>query len=74
MGVVFMIIMNYGDEVDCLIFVMFDVVVCVELYIYMEIGDGVMKMMYVEEGFDVFVEGVCMFDCGGDYVMFMGLI
>ena len=72
-GAAFMTIMNHGDEADRLISVTSDAAARVELNTHMEIGDGVMKMMHVEEGFEVPAEGARMLDRGGDHVMFMGL-
>ena len=52
-GAAFMTIMNHGDEADRLISVSSDAAARVELHTHMEIGDGVMMMMHVEEGFEV---------------------
>lgn len=72
-GAAFMTIMNHGDEADRLISVASDAAARVELHTHKEIGDGVMKMMHVEDGFEVPAEGARMLDRGGDHVMFMGL-
>jgi copper(I)-binding protein len=72
-GAAFMTIMNHGDEADRLVSVSSDVAARVELHTHQEIGDGVMKMIHVEEGFEIPAEGARMLDRGADHVMFMGL-
>lgn len=72
-GAAFMMIMNHGSEADQLIEARSDVAKRVELHTHMETGDGVMKMMHVEEGFAIPAEGSLMLQRGGDHVMFMGL-
>lgn len=72
-GAAFMEIANMADEVDQLVGVRSDVAKRVELHTHMESGDGVMKMVHVEEGFAIPAEGSHMLQRGGDHVMFMGL-
>lgn len=72
-GAAFMQIMNMGAEADQLIEARSDVAKRVELHTHMESGDGVMKMVHVEEGFAIPAEGSHMLQRGGDHVMFMGL-
>ena len=72
-GAAFMQIMNHGDTEDRLISVSSDVAARVELHTHMEIGDGVMKMMEVEDGFPIPAGGMVALARGGDHVMFMGL-
>lgn len=72
-GAAFMEIMNMSDAADQLIGVRSDVAKRVELHTHMETGDGVMKMMHVEEGFAIPANGSHMLQRGGDHVMFMGL-
>ena len=72
-GAAFMEIMNNGGEDDQLIDVRSDVAARVQLHTHMESGEGVMKMMHVEEGFAVPAGETHMLQRGGDHVMFMGL-
>lgn len=72
-GAAFMEIMNMGSEADQLLEARSDIAKRVELHTHMETGDGVMKMMHVEEGFPIPAGGSHMLQRGGDHVMFMGL-
>ncbi|OIQ42252.1 MAG: copper-binding protein [Roseobacter sp. MedPE-SWde] len=72
-GAAFMEIMNMGAEDDQLIEARSDIAKRVELHTHMETGDGVMKMVHVEEGFVIPATGSHMLQRGGDHVMFMGL-
>lgn len=72
-GAAFMMIKNTGTEADRLISVASDVAVRVELHTHKDLGDGVMKMMHVEDGFEIPAGGTHMLSRGGDHVMFMGL-
>ena len=72
-GAAFFEIHNMGDTDDRLIGVTSDVAVKTELHTHKDMGDGVMKMMHVEEGFAVPAGGTHMLARGGDHVMMMGL-
>jgi copper(I)-binding protein len=72
-GAAFMVIQNHGDEADRLIDAKSDIAKKVELHTHKDMGDGVMKMMHVEEGFAIPAEGMHTLKRGGDHVMFMGL-
>jgi copper(I)-binding protein len=72
-GAAFMAVMNSAAEDDRLIAVSSDVAKRTELHTHMETGDGVMKMMHVEEGFVIPAGETHMLQRGGDHVMFMGL-
>jgi periplasmic copper chaperone A len=72
-GAAFMEIMNKGTEDDQLIEARSDIAKRVELHTHMETGDGVMKMIHVEEGFTIPAGDHHMLQRGGDHVMFMGL-
>jgi copper(I)-binding protein len=72
-GAAFMEIINHTDSDDQLVAVRSDVAARVELHTHKETGDGVMKMMHVEEGFAVPAGGAHLLKRGGDHVMFMGL-
>ena len=72
-GAAFMVIENSSDQADRLIKARSDVSARVELHTHMETGDGVMKMVHVEEGFEIPAGGKHMLMRGGDHVMFMGL-
>lgn len=72
-GAAFMMIENTGAEDDRLIAAKSDIAVRVELHTHKDMGEGVMRMMEVEEGFPVPAGGAHMLQRGGDHVMFMGL-
>ena len=72
-GAAFMAVMNSAAEDDRLIAVSSDIAKRTELHTHMETGDGVMKMMHVEEGFVIPAGETHMLKRGGDHVMFMGL-
>lgn len=72
-GAAFMMIRNNGDTDDRLISVASDAAARVELHTHKDMGDGVMKMMHVEEGFAIPGGGMHALARGGDHIMFMGL-
>lgn len=72
-GAAFMMIENTGNADDRLVSVSSDVAHRTELHTHKDLGDGVMKMMHVEEGFLIPAGGMHMLKRGGDHVMFMGL-
>jgi copper(I)-binding protein len=72
-GASFMVIENTGSDADRLIAVSSDVAKRTELHTHKDIGDGTMKMIHVEEGFEIPAGGKHMLQRGGDHVMFMGL-
>lgn len=72
-GAAFFQIMNHGTEDDRLIAAKSDASKRVELHTHKDLGDGVMKMMEVEEGFPIAAGGMHELKRGGDHVMFMGL-
>lgn len=72
-GAAFMRITNSGPEEDRLIGASSDVAAKAELHTHMHGGDGVMKMVEVEDGFVVPAGGEHLLERGGDHVMFMGL-
>ena len=72
-GAAFMMIENTGAEDDRLVAAKSDIAVRVELHTHKDMGEGVMRMMKVEEGFPVPAGGAHMLQRGGDHVMFMGL-
>ncbi|MGH1415466.1 MAG: copper chaperone PCu(A)C [Pelagimonas sp.] len=72
-GAAFMVIENTGSEGDRLVSAASDISKKVELHTHKDMGDGVMKMMHVEEGFEIPAGGKHMLMRGGDHVMFMGL-
>jgi copper(I)-binding protein len=71
-GAAFFHIMNSGDA-DQLLAVSSDVAPRVELHTHKDMGEGVLKMMQVEEGFSIPAQGMHALARGGDHVMFMGL-
>ncbi|UYV36684.1 copper chaperone PCu(A)C [Rhodobacteraceae bacterium D3-12] len=72
-GAAFMLIHNHTGADDRLIDVKSDVAKRVELHTHLEDSNGVMKMIHVEEGFDLPKDGMIAMKRGGAHVMFMGL-
>lgn len=72
-GAAFFMIHNMSDQDDRLIGASSGISKIVELHTHKEMGDGVMKMMHVEEGFPIPAGGMHALARGGDHVMFMGL-
>lgn len=72
-GAAFMALVNHTSEDDRLIGASTDVAKRAELHTHMDMGDGVMKMMHVEEGFAIAAGETYMLQRGGDHVMLMGL-
>jgi copper(I)-binding protein len=72
-GAAFMTISNAGGDDDQLVAVATEASARVELHTHKETGDGVMKMMKVEDGFTIPAGGDHMLMRGGDHVMLMGL-
>ena len=68
-----MIIHNTGGAPDRLIGVSSDVAARVELHTHQQDANGVMKMIHVEEGFELPTDGEITMKRGGKHVMFMGL-
>ncbi|WP_172296395.1 copper chaperone PCu(A)C [Pseudoruegeria sp. HB172150] len=72
-GAAFMVIHNTGEEDDRLIGATSDIAAKVELHTHMDMGNGVMQMTHVEEGFPIPAEGEHAMERGGDHVMLMGI-
>lgn len=72
-GAAFMQIMNHTGRDDRLIDAKSDIAKKVELHTHQDMGEGVMKMVHVEEGFAIPAGGMHGLARGGDHVMFMGL-
>lgn len=72
-GAAFMHILNQTGEDDRLTKVTSSIAKKVELHTHKDMGDGVMKMMHVKEGFIIPAGGMHGLARGGDHVMFMGL-
>jgi copper(I)-binding protein len=72
-GAAFMQIMNDTGTDDRLIDAKSSIAKKVELHTHKDMGEGVMKMMHVEEGFAIPAGGMHALARGGDHVMFMGL-
>ena len=72
-GAAFMILHNDGDTDDRLIAAASGIAKRVELHTHKDLGDGVMKMMKVEDGFVIPAGGSHTLARGGDHVMLMGL-
>ena len=71
-GAAFMGIQNSGAENDRLLSARSDVAQRVELHTHIADGD-VMRMVEVEEGFEIPAGDTHMLERGGHHVMFMGL-
>lgn len=72
-GAAFMIIKNASDAADRLVDVRSDIAERVELHTHEDDGNGVMRMMHVEDGFEIGAGETLMLERGGKHVMFMGL-
>lgn len=72
-GAAFMVITNAGGTADRLIGVASEAAEKVELHTHREDSNGVMRMIHVEEGFDLPADGQIVMERGGHHVMFMGL-
>lgn len=72
-GAAFMMIHNHGDSDDRLIGAASPAAKLVQLHTHVEDANGVMKMMHVEEGFELPAGGEVVLKRGGHHVMFMGL-
>lgn len=72
-GAAFMILRNSGATDDRLLSARSDAAARVELHTHIDQGDGVMKMVELEEGLALPAGGTHVMARGGDHVMFMGL-
>ena len=73
-GAAFMQIVNTGSEADRLVAASSEIAKRTELHTHIDDGNGIMKMVHVEEGFAIPADGTHMLKRGGDHVMFMGLL
>lgn len=72
-GAAFMVIENTGEAADRLVSAASNIAQRVELHTHIDQGDGVMKMVEVEEGFEIPAGASYALERGGAHVMFMGL-
>lgn len=72
-GAAFMMIHNHGAQDDHLVSAASDIAEKVELHTHKEDETGVMRMIHVEEGFDLPAGGEIAMVRGGHHVMFLGL-
>jgi len=72
-GAAFMMIHNHGGPDDRLIGAASPVAERVELHTHIENDEGVMRMVHVEEGFELPTDGEIHMKRGGRHVMFLGL-
>lgn len=72
-GAAFMVIMNHSGQDDRLVDATASVAKKVELHTHKEMGDGVMQMLHVPEGFAIADGDMLMLERGGKHVMMMGL-
>lgn len=73
-GAAFMVITNNGTSADRLVSASSEVAKRVELHTHVDQGDGVMKMVEIEEGIPIAAGASHAMKRGGDHVMFMGLV
>lgn len=71
-GAIFFELMNHGPA-DLLIAASTPAANEAQLHTHQEDANGVMKMLHIEEGFEVPAEGSVTFARGGKHVMLMGL-
>jgi len=72
-GAAFLTITNNSQTDDRLIGARTGVAARAELHTHLEDSNGVMKMMHVEEGFEVPAGEMRLLKRGGDHIMLMGL-
>lgn len=72
-GAVFFVVHNNTETDERLADARADVAKKVELHTHKDMGDGVMKMMHVPEGFAIPAGEIHELARGGDHVMLMGL-
>jgi copper(I)-binding protein len=72
-GAAFMVIDNPGGEADRLIAASTDAAERAELHTHLEDANGVMRMIHVEEGFELPADGGITLQRGGMHVMLLGL-
>ena len=72
-GAAFMVIHNMGEEDLRIVDVRSDLAARTELHTHIDEGDGIMRMVHVEEGFDLPSGGELVLERGGKHVMFMGI-
>ena len=72
-GAAFMVIHNHGGPDDRLMSARADISERVELHTHLEDQNGVMRMVEVEDGFELPADGEILMERGGHHVMFLGL-
>ena len=72
-GAAFLTLVNHSDTDDRLIAARTDVAKRAEHHTHKEDANGVMKMLHVEDGFELPAEGEIAMKRGGKHVMLMGL-
>lgn len=72
-GAAFMVIHNHGGPDDHLLSASSPAAAKVELHTHQQNSEGVMKMVHVEEGFDLPKDAEIIMERGGKHVMFLGL-
>lgn len=73
-GAAFMSVVNAGDTSDRLLSASSNAAKRVELHTHQKVGDGIMKMMEIEDGIDIAAGEEHVLQRGGDHVMLMGLV
>ena len=72
-GAAFMEITNHGAEADRLVAATSPIAERVELHTHIEDGEGIMRMVEIEDGFEIPAGETVHLKRGGMHVMFMGL-
>lgn len=72
-GAAFMMIRNTDGSADRLIGAASDAAARTELHTHLAGENGVMRMVHVEEGFELPADGMIAMQRGGEHVMLMGL-
>ena len=72
-GAAFMEITNHAGEADRLVAAASPIAERVELHTHIEDGDGIMRMVEIEDGFEVPAGETILLQRGGMHVMFLGL-
>lgn len=72
-GAAFLVIRNADATADRLIGAQSDAAARTELHTHLDDGNGVMRMVHVEEGFELPADGEITMVRGGKHVMLMGL-
>lgn len=73
-GAAFMLIENTSETADRLVSARSDIARRVEIHSHIDQGDGIMKMVELEDGITIEAGATHALQRGGDHVMLMGLV